>query len=84
MTLNRLALLAFRETYNTTWLIQRLDYRPPAQIRQQQLPAVAIAAQAAHGCLINRRRYTLAPSSSLLATLRQQPEGCQIGLWHER
>ena len=40
----RLALLAFRDIYNTTWLIQRLDYRPPAEVRQQQLSAVAIAA----------------------------------------
>jgi putative transposase len=40
----RLALLAFRDIYNTTWLIQRLDYRTPAQVRQLQLSAVAIAA----------------------------------------
>jgi putative transposase len=40
----RLALLAFRDIYNTTWLIQRLDYRPPAEVRQQQLSVVAIAA----------------------------------------
>jgi putative transposase len=38
-----LALLTFRDIYNTTWLIQRLDYRPPAGARQQQLSAVAIA-----------------------------------------
>jgi len=40
----RLALLAFRDIYNTSWLIQRLDYRPPAEVRQQQLSAAAIAA----------------------------------------
>ena len=40
----RLALLAFRDTYNTTWLIQRLGYRSPDQVRQDQLSAVAIAA----------------------------------------
>ncbi len=40
----RLALLAFRDTYNTTWLVQRLGYRTPAQVRQDQLSAVAIAA----------------------------------------
>jgi putative transposase len=40
----RLALLAFRDIYNTSWLIQRLDYRPPAEVRQQQLSTVAIAA----------------------------------------
>ncbi len=40
----RLALLAFRDTYNTTWLVQRLGYRSPNQVRQDQLSAVAIAA----------------------------------------
>ncbi len=40
----RLALLAFRNTYNTGWLIQRLGYRSPYQVRQDQLSAVAIAA----------------------------------------
>ena len=40
----RLALLAFRDTYNTTWLVQRLGYRSPDQVRQDQLSAVAIAA----------------------------------------
>ncbi len=30
----RLALLAFRDTYNTTWLIQRLGFRSPDQVRQ--------------------------------------------------
>ena len=40
----RLALLAFRDTYNTAWLIQRLGYRSPNQVRQDQLSAVAAAA----------------------------------------
>ena len=40
----RPALLALRDTYNTTWLIQRLDHRSAAQVRQQQLPAIVIAA----------------------------------------
>ena len=40
----RLALLAFRDVYNTTWLIQRLNYQTPAQVRQQQLSANAVAA----------------------------------------
>jgi putative transposase len=40
----RLALLEFRETYNTTWLIQRHGFRPPAAIRQDQLSPTAIAA----------------------------------------
>ena len=39
-----LALLAFRDIYNSNWLIQRLDYRTPTQVRQQQLSAFAIAA----------------------------------------
>ena len=40
----RLALLEFRETYNTTWLIQRLGYKTPAQARQHQLSHAALAA----------------------------------------
>ena len=40
----RLSLLAFRETYNTTWLIQRLGYRTPAIIRQALVSPKALAA----------------------------------------
>ena len=40
----RRALLAFRETYNTTWLIQRLGYQTPAAARQALLSPAALAA----------------------------------------
>jgi transposase InsO family protein len=40
----RQALLAFREAYNTTWLIERHGFRPPAAIRNEQLSAAALAA----------------------------------------
>jgi putative transposase len=40
----RQALLAFREVYNTTWLIERHGFRPPALIRADQLPPAAKAA----------------------------------------
>lgn len=40
----RQALLDFRQTYNTTWLIQRHRFRPPSAIRQDQLSPAAIAA----------------------------------------
>jgi hypothetical protein len=40
----RQALLAFREVYNTTWLIERHGFRPPAAIRAEQLPPAAKAA----------------------------------------
>ena len=40
----RQALLAFRETYNSTWLIQRHGFRPPDAIRANQLPPAALAA----------------------------------------
>jgi len=40
----RLALLDFCQTYNTTWLIERHGFRPPAAIRQDQLSPAAIAA----------------------------------------
>jgi putative transposase len=40
----RQALLAFRETYNTTWLIERHGFQTPAAVRQNQLSLAALAA----------------------------------------
>ena len=40
----RQALLAFREIYNETWLIERHGFRPPAAIRDEQLSPAALAA----------------------------------------
>ncbi len=40
----RLALLDFREVYNTTRIIQRLGYRTPAAARQALLSPAALAA----------------------------------------
>ena len=40
----RLALLEFRETYNTTWLIERHGFISPADFRQRQLQPAAKAA----------------------------------------
>src|ERR687886_2017268 len=40
----RRALIEFREVYNTTWLIERHGFRPPAAIRAEQLPPAARAA----------------------------------------
>jgi putative transposase len=40
----RQALLAFRDTYNTTWLIQRHGFITPEAFRQQQLQTTAKAA----------------------------------------
>jgi putative transposase len=40
----RRALLAFREAYNATWLIERHGFRPPDAVRDEQLSAVALAA----------------------------------------
>ena len=40
----RLALLAFRETYNRTWIIERHGYRTPAQVRAARLDQVPMAA----------------------------------------
>ena len=40
----RQALLAFRETYTTTWLIERHGFQPPAAVRQSQLSPAAWAA----------------------------------------
>jgi putative transposase len=40
----RRALLAFKDTYNTTWLIGRLGHRTPATVRKDLLSPAAIAA----------------------------------------
>jgi putative transposase len=40
----RLELLAFRQTYNTAWLIERHGFKSPAAFRQEQLQTIAIAA----------------------------------------
>jgi transposase InsO family protein len=40
----RQALLAFRDTYNTTWLIERHGFLTPAEFRQRQLQPAARAA----------------------------------------
>ena len=40
----RQALLEFRQTYNSTWLIERHGFRTPDAVRQDQLSAPALAA----------------------------------------
>ena len=40
----RLALIAFKQTYNQTWIIQRHGYRTPAQVRADQLGPMPMAA----------------------------------------
>jgi putative transposase len=40
----RQALLAFREIYNTSWLIERHGFQTPAAVRQNQLSPAALAA----------------------------------------
>ena len=40
----RLALVAFKRTYNETWIIERHGYRTPAQVRADQLGRMPMAA----------------------------------------
>jgi putative transposase len=40
----RLALVAFKRTYNETWIIERHGYRTPAQVRANQLGRTLVAA----------------------------------------
>jgi putative transposase len=40
----RLALQAFRQTYNQTWIIERHGYKTPAQVRAEQLGRMLMAA----------------------------------------
>jgi putative transposase len=40
----RLALLAFKRTYNHTWIIERHGYKTPAQVRDEQIGPMLMAA----------------------------------------
>jgi putative transposase len=40
----RLALIAFRQTYNQSWIIERHGYKTPAQIRADQISPMSVAA----------------------------------------
>ncbi len=40
----RQAVLAFKERYNQTWIVERHGYKTPAQVRAEQLPSAALAA----------------------------------------
>jgi putative transposase len=40
----RLALIAFRQTYNQSWIIERHGYQTPAQVRAEQISPVPMAA----------------------------------------
>ena len=40
----RQALLAFQESYNAAWLIERHGFRPPSAVREDQLSTAALAA----------------------------------------
>jgi hypothetical protein len=40
----RLALLAFQQSYNRRWIIERHGYRTPAQVRVDQLDQPPMAA----------------------------------------
>ena len=40
----RLALIAFRQTYNQSWIIERHGYQTPAQVRAEQIRPMPMAA----------------------------------------
>jgi transposase InsO family protein len=40
----RVALLEFRQTYNSNWLIERHGFRPPDAVRHHRLSTAALAA----------------------------------------
>jgi putative transposase len=40
----RLALLAFRQTYNQSWIVERHGYKTPTQVRAEQITAMPMAA----------------------------------------
>jgi putative transposase len=40
----RLALLAFKRTYNQSWILERQGYKAPAQVRAEQISPMPMAA----------------------------------------
>ena len=42
----RLALLAFKRTYNEQWMLEKYDYRSPAQVRRDLVGLDAVALEA--------------------------------------
>ena len=40
----RLAPLAFKQTYNQSWIIERHGYKTPAQVRTDQISPMSVAA----------------------------------------
>jgi putative transposase len=40
----RLVLLAFKQTYNQSWIIERHGYKTPAQVRAEQISSMPMAA----------------------------------------
>ena len=42
----RLALLAFKQTYNQSWIIERHGYKTPAQVRAEQVGQLPMAVEA--------------------------------------
>lgn len=54
----RRTLIEFQHIYNSTWLVERHEFRPPDAIRAAQLPPAAGTAGASTKCFTNRERYT--------------------------
>ena len=40
----RLALIAFKRTYNQSWILERHSYKAPAQVRAEQISPMPMAA----------------------------------------
>jgi hypothetical protein len=51
--------IAFRDSYNTTWLIERDGFITPDAFRQKQLQFAARVAESSIQCPRNRRRYRI-------------------------
>src|SRR4030095_15242775 len=69
----RLALLAFRQTYNQSWIIERHGYRTPAQVRAEQHTALPMAASVQSGV---SELWTGTPASSPSCVSIPRPFWC--------
>jgi hypothetical protein len=65
-----LALIAFRQTANQSWSIERHGYRTPAQVRADQIGPTLMAAQAQFGV---SKLWTGTPISASAEHTAQRP-----------
>ena len=80
----RLALLAFKRTYNEQWMLEKYDYRSPAQVRREDFKRYSIYYAGKHmkmNASLLARRYRLLSGVILLFVLEALLFGAAVTLF---